>query len=87
MTIDYKANILLELRLDALKWTSAHGGPARKNEWICARLGIERGRGGRYSKTAYRRYELVGRALQALKRDGKVVYLTRAEGGPGWRLA
>jgi hypothetical protein len=79
MKIDYQAEILREMRTcRRLKL-----GP-QSLEWICSQLGIERGRGGRYSKTAYRGYELVGRALQALKRKGQVVYVGGK--GAGWRL-
>lgn len=35
--------------------------------------------------TKYRgRYNLLGQRLQALKRAGKVAYLNKAHGGPGW---
>lgn len=46
--------------------------------------GAQRGRGGRRSNTAYKRYQLLGRALQALKKTGAVRYLGKAAGGPGW---
>jgi hypothetical protein len=61
-------------------------GP-RSLEWVCEQLGVERGRGGRYSKTAYRLYTLIGRALQALKRAKTVRFASKRKGGPGWELA
>lgn len=51
---------------------------------LCDRLGVKRGRGGRYSKRAYVLYALYGRALQVLKREGVAKYYSKVDGGPGW---
>lgn len=52
---------------------------------LCAQFGIERGRDGRYSHTAYKQYVSIGRGLQRLKRGGKVEYASG--NGAGWRVA
>lgn len=53
-------------------------------ETICADLGIERGRGGRYTKTMARRYSAVSTMLQRLKRTGHIMLVKGSNGG--WRL-
>lgn len=80
MTLEQaKDHILDQLRL------ASQRGPITL-EVLCERLGVKRGRRGRYSKQAYALYTLYGRALQALKREQKVDYLSKADGGPGWIL-
>jgi hypothetical protein len=74
--VEAKAAVLRQLDLDCNR------GPQTLIA-ICERLGVRRSR-GRFSKKAYALYALYGRALQALKRNGAVSYLDKAEGGPGW---
>ncbi len=57
----------------------------RSLEWLAAQQGAERRKGKRtYSRTAFKIYTLLGRALQALKKTGEVNYRSKAAGGPGW---
>jgi hypothetical protein len=83
--VEAKAAVLRQLDLDCKR------GPQTLIA-ICERLGVRRNRSGRFSKKAFSKkayalYTLYGRALQALKRNGAVIYLDKAEGGPGWMVA
>jgi hypothetical protein len=53
-------------------------------EWVCEELGIQRGRGGRYSRTAAAKYTAISAQLQRLKRAGSVEYVKGS--GSGWRV-
>jgi len=48
---------------------------------LCAAVGIQRGRGGRYSRAAWRTYVTISRTLQRLRRAGKVELVRGKRGG------
>lgn len=52
---------------------------------ILAALGVITNRKGLYSKRAHAKYTAIGRALQKLKRAGKIEYIGGA--GAGWQIA
>jgi hypothetical protein len=73
--MNYETEILFQLRGEKIP---------RSASWICAQIGINRNRRGSWSNTAYRKYGLIGRALQKMKRAGKVEYVGGK--GAGWKL-
>lgn len=72
--------------LSQLKAIERQGAGPQTLIEICVRLGIRKNIDGIYSRVNYYHYANIGRYLQTLKRRGKVVYLSKAQGGPGWRL-